>query len=196
MSPLRTRPHESPPMTQKLLLAWLALAALTLAPASRADDGHNHDASPAAASGPALPRFAASSDLFELVGVVDGKRLTIYLDRFADNSPVQNAKVDLEVGGAKVALTEHEPGEFEGALADALKAGVTPVTATVVAGHETDLLAGDLDVHEDAHAAPAAASGWTRYGPWALGAAVLAALSAWWMRRDATARRARVGGAA
>ena len=36
------------------------------------------------AAGTALPRFAAVSETFELVGVLDGKQVTLYLDRFAD----------------------------------------------------------------------------------------------------------------
>lgn len=182
-------------MNTKLITATLALAALLPCTAS-GDDGHNHDAAPAAASGPALPRFAAVSDLFELVGVVDGKRLTLFLDRFADNTPVPGARIEVEIGGVKVAVKEHEPGEFEGSLAEALKPGVTAVTATILAGSDSDILAGDLDIHAEVHEAVAAQPVWRRYGPWALaGAAVLAALG-WFARRSAASRAGRIGGAA
>jgi hypothetical protein len=182
-------------MTSKLTFAWLALAALSCAPA-HADDGHNHDAAPAASSGPALPRFAATSELFELVGVVNGKQLTVYLDRFNDNTPVQGAKLELDVGGAKVALKEHEPGEFEGSLASELKPGVTAVTATVVAGKESDILATELDVHEEAHAEAAHSHGWREYAGWAAAAVVALGALAFAIRRLFAMRQARVGGAA
>jgi len=182
-------------MTSKLIFAWLTLAALTSLPA-RADDGHNHDAAPSAPTGPALPRFVATSELFELVGVVNGKQLTVYLDRFDSNAPVKGAKVELDIGGAKVALKEHEPGEFEGALANEAKPGVTAVTATVVAGNDTDLLAGELDVHEEAHAEAAHAHGWREYASWGVGAAVAIGALAWALRRRLATRHAPVGGAA
>ena len=41
------------------------------------------------------------SETFELVGVLSGKQITLYLDRFADNSPVRDAQIELEIGGAK-----------------------------------------------------------------------------------------------
>lgn len=183
-------------MTSKSILAFLCLAALMAAASAAADDGHNHDAAPVAPSGPALPRFAALSEGFELVGIVNGKELTVYLDRFADNSPVRGAKVDLEVGGAKVELKEHEPGEFEGALAQELKPGVTAVTATVVAGNETDILAGELDVHEETHAVEDHRHGGRKYAVWGAGALAVLAAVAWGGRRVVAARRVRKEGAA
>lgn len=180
-------------MTTRHLLAWLALATLLGLPA-RADEGHDHGDAPATATGPALPRFAAASELFELVGVVDGRQLSVYLDRFEDNAPVPNAKVDLDVGGAKVALKEHAPGEFEGTLAAELKDGVTAVTATVSAGNDTDLLAGELHVHENTHDANAHHPGWRVVAGWGIGAALALAALAWGLRRRLAMRG--FGGAA
>ena len=112
----------------------LATAALLAAPSVQADAGHDHGAAAPSAAGPGLPRFVATSDLFELVGVVDGTRLTLYLDHSADNSPVKGAKLELELGGTKVNAKPGGDGEFEASLAQPLKPGVTPVTATVSAG--------------------------------------------------------------
>ena len=103
-----------------------------------------------------LPRFTAVSELFELVGVVDGKHITLYLDRFADNSPVKDATLELQLDGKAIPLETHADGEFEATLQDALNPGVVSVTATVVAGQDADLLAGELDLHELPHAAAAA----------------------------------------
>ena len=49
------------------------LAALMLSAAwpAWAGEGHDHGDAPAAMAGPALPRFTAVSELFELVGVLD-----------------------------------------------------------------------------------------------------------------------------
>lgn len=156
-----------------------------------ADDGHDHGA-PAVSTGPALPRFAAVSETFELVGVLNGRQLTLYLDRFADNSPVKDAQLDLEIDGAKLKAEPHGEGEFEALLAEAPKAGVLSVAATVVAGKESDLLAGELDIHEEAHADAAATARprWQRIAIGVLGALFALGLVAW------IARRRRLGGAA
>jgi hypothetical protein len=118
--------------------------------------GHDHgDAAPAAV-GQALPRFSAVSEAFELVGVLSGKQITLYLDRFADNSPVRGAQIELEIGGAKFKAEKQGEDEYEVVLPNEPKPGVLPVAATVIAGNETDLLAGELDIHEEAHTEEAA----------------------------------------
>ena len=45
------------------------------------------------------PRVAAQSDAYELVGILRGGRLAVYLDRFATNEPVTDAKLTVTVGG-------------------------------------------------------------------------------------------------
>lgn len=160
------------------LSALLLLGTLGLPLAALAGDGHDHGDAPAAQAGPALPRFAATSDLFELVGVLDGKRLALYLDHAADNRPVKDAQLDLEFGGTKLAVQPHGEGEFEATLASEPGEGVVAVTATVVAGDASDLLAGSLDIHAKAHAERAAtATPWKAYGAWGAALAALLALA-------------------
>ncbi len=166
--------------------------------AAPAADGHDHDA-PAASGAPALPRFTAVSETFELVGVLKGKELTLYLDRFADNSPVKSAQLSLEINGASVKAEPHGEGEFEAVLAQAPVEGVLSISATVVAGNESDLLAGELDIHEAAHDEAVARPLWQRGSMWALlalVAAVIAVSFVAFIRRTTAARQSRVGGAA
>ncbi|MDW5441517.1 hypothetical protein [Polaromonas sp. SM01] len=151
---------------------------------SWAGDGHDHGEAPASAAGSALPRFVAVSETFELVGVLHGKQLTLYLDRTTDNSPVKNAKLELELGGVKVDTQPHGEGVFEATLTQELQPGLSAVAATVIAGDDTDLLAGELDIHTDAHAdVSAGGSAWQRYGAWAVGGLLALALLAWGFRR-------------
>jgi hypothetical protein len=182
-------------------LAALLAATFMYAAPSWAGEGHDHgDAAPAAV-GEALPRFTAVSESFELVGVLSGKQITLYLDRFADNSPVRGAQIELEIGGAKFTARTSQgrqgEDEYEVVLAEAPKPGVLPVTATVTAGNETDLLAGELDIHEAARTIEAAHThGWTEYAGWAAAGIAALALLAWGGRRVMAARTVRAGGAA
>ncbi len=179
------------------LPAALCAAAILAASPAWAGPGHDHgDAAPAAV-GQALPRFSAVSETFELVGVLSGKQITLYLDRFADNSPVRGAQIELEIGGAKFKAEKHGDDDYEVVLPEAPKAGVLPVTATVTAGNEADLLAGELDLHEAAHTEEAAhAHSWTEYAGWAAAGIAALALLGWGGRRVMNARSARAGAAA
>jgi Co/Zn/Cd efflux system component len=172
------------------------IAALLLAPQAHAGDGHDHGDAAPTSTGPALPRFAAVSEAFELVGILNGKQITLYLDRAADNRPVTGAQIELEIAGANLKAEQHEDA-YEVVLAAAPKPGVLPITAIVTAGQEVDLLAGELDLHEEAHADEAAhVHAWRDTAGWA--AAVVAALVALTLvgRRIAAARQRREGVAA
>jgi hypothetical protein len=184
-------------MTLTHSLAALLVAALVVAAPAWAGEGHDHgDAAPAAV-GQALPRFTAESETFELVGVLSGKQITLYLDRFADNSPVRDAQIEIEIGGAKFMAEKHGEDEYEVVLPDAPKPGVLPVTAMVTAGNEADLLAGELDIHEAAHTDEAAHThSWTEYAGWGAVGVALLALLGWGGRRVFGARSVRAGGAA
>jgi membrane fusion protein, heavy metal efflux system len=66
------------------------------------DADHDHGP-PATAVAGSLPRLATKSEAYELVAVVDGERLTIYLDRFEDNAPVIDATIAVTIDGESVA---------------------------------------------------------------------------------------------
>jgi len=159
-----------------------------------ADAGHDDGAAPIAAAGSAQPRFTAASETFELVGVVNGKLLTLYLDRADDNSPVKDAKLEIELAGVKLDIKPRGEGEFETTLVHALKPGVTAVAATVVAGQETDLLAGELDIREGAHADTSARNPpWKKSGIWAVAGLLALALLVGGLRRFRANRINRAG---
>lgn len=184
--------------TQALLLGLLLGV---LPPTALAGPGHDHGEAPAAPAGAALPRFAATSDLFELVGVLDGQKIALYLDHSGDNSPVKDARLELDIAGTNVPVTRVAEGEFQATLAAPLAEGVSPVTATVAAGTDTDLLAGEIDLHPAAHtdAAPAGLARRTALMSGAAAAVLLALAAAWRLRRGRAARMGnaqRVGGAA
>jgi len=178
------------------LLAPLLALLLGQAPLpAQAHDGH--DTAPAAAPAQAAPRFTLDSELFELVGVVNGHTLALYLDRADDNRPVPGAQLELELAGQRLAVTPVGDGEYRAELAAPLTEGSLPVTATVVAGDDSDLLAGALDWHALAAAPSPGSGGRMRWLAGAAGAlaALGAALWAWRGRRVAPQATARVGGA-
>lgn len=129
------------PLFSALLLGGALLGPLWAGP------GHDHGDEAPTASGPSLPRFVAHSDSFELVGVLDGKTLTLYLDQTASNTPVTKAQLEIEFAGTQLQAVPQADGSFRVELPQAPKPGVIPVTATVSTDSDADLLAGELDLH-------------------------------------------------
>lgn len=115
------------------MLFWCGIAAY-------AHDGHDHGDTPAPVTGDIAPRFEARSELFELVGVLRGTELVLYLDRAADNAPVPQAAIEIESGAFKGQAQAASDGTFRLA-ADALaQPGQHALTITVESGTEADLL--------------------------------------------------------
>ncbi len=174
-------------LTRRTTLALLSLAAIALAPLgafAHGDEDHGEKNAPAAAASTYLssagPRFEAHSDLFEVVGTVERDQLMITVDRYATNEPVRDAKVEIEVGNAKGIASPGSDGSYSfknAVLVQAASAPVTlPVSLTITAGKDADLLAAELTIRAvvagDAHAAEARTTERPRW--WlAAGAAVL-----------------------
>src|SRR5690349_21537933 len=91
-------------------LAATALLCAAITPAS-AHEGHDHAEQPPVSAG-ALPRGEADSNSFELVAIVRGESLEIYLDRFATNEPVTGATLEVESPDGPVKATAGSDGTY------------------------------------------------------------------------------------
>lgn len=133
-------------------IAIVFISISTLFMTARAGEGHDHgDKSPAVSLGTGSPRVASHSDLFELVGIVEKDEMTLYLDRHASNEPVVGAKIEVEAGAAKGLAAAQADGTYRFKHPLLAQPGTLAVSFTVIAGQESDLLAGDLKI-EDPHA--------------------------------------------
>ncbi|WP_037302124.1 efflux RND transporter periplasmic adaptor subunit [Rubritepida flocculans] len=122
-----------------------------------------HDDEPATVAA-ALPRAEAHTDVFEIVAVLQpGGVLTIYLDRWADNAPVDGS-VTLSIDGQEVTTERQGIGLFVARSPLLARAGPRDVVFTVTAGEEMDLLTARLEVPEApaAHGAGASALAFLR----------------------------------
>lgn len=148
-------PSKSPLALLFLVQAAIFLVALaiSISPA-RAGEGHDHGEAASTAVGVGSPRVASHSDLFELVGIVDKGEMTLYLDRHASNEPVLGAKIEVQAGAiTEVALAQAD-GTYRFAHPVLTQVGSLPLSFTVTAGNQSDLLAGDLEI-TDPHASHA-----------------------------------------
>jgi RND family efflux transporter MFP subunit len=115
-----------------------AVLCAAIAPAS-AHEGHDHgEQQPVSAGAP--PRGEAASDAFEIVAIVRGENLEIYLDRFATNEPVTGATLEVESPDGPVRAAAGADGTYRLAAPWLAKNGRTDLIFTVTAGDTTDIL--------------------------------------------------------
>ncbi|MGL4440784.1 MAG: efflux RND transporter periplasmic adaptor subunit [Bosea sp. (in: a-proteobacteria)] len=142
-------------MSVRLALVLSILLAAAMPSRLAAHDGHDHGAPPTPVSTTIAPRVDASSDIFELIGVLRAGKLTIYVDRFTTNEPVSDAEVEVETPSGTLKSIRGADGTF---VLDAswAKAGANlDLIFTVTAGTDLDVLTGTLKVPPDAPATAA-----------------------------------------
>ena len=170
------------------LAAMLAMSPALAGPGAHGPNGEHLD-SPAASAGAVLPRVETFTEAFELVGQLSGGELSIMIDRYATNEPVLNGVLEVQYKNLKAKATFHaDMGDYAvddpALLAAISKPGAHPLLFTLVAGEESDLLQGTLQVaqaheddeHDHEHAA---------WSPWLLAAiaAIVLAAAAFVVRR-------------
>lgn len=158
-------------------IAFLAAAALAL-PAwvpAWSHEGEDHGAPAAAPAAVAAgPRTEAQTEAFELVAVPADGRLDLYLDDFATNEPVADARVEVESGAFRAVADQVAPGLYTIPAANFAPPGKYPLVISVQAGDVADLLTATLEV-----AQPAAVAGQARsWGAWCDAPAVAGGASA------------------
>lgn len=169
----------------QLLLALCVAVAVSAARAG-GDHDHSHDAAPKTATAPA-PRFAAQSESFEVVGVLQGEALVVFVDRFEDNAPVLEARVEIESGSFKaLGELDAERGAYRFDAAAFKEPGSYPIQIALTVSGQSDLLGADLvvpDPHEG-HAHAAMQPSLSRYAGWAGGGAIVLLGLFWALRRS------------
>ncbi|NBJ13121.1 efflux RND transporter periplasmic adaptor subunit [Microvirga arsenatis] len=131
---------------RRLQAMLIGLGLLTTIAAAVAHEGHDHGAPPPAAVTTNNPRVTAQSDAYELVGILRGDRLGIYLDRFTSNEPVTDARIAVTVGGSEEVQAEAADDDGTYTVTSAKFAGEGPLELifAVTAPSGDDLLIGTL----------------------------------------------------
>jgi membrane fusion protein, heavy metal efflux system len=126
-------------------LAVLTVALCSLATASAvAHEGHDIEQAAAAATAPGLPRLVTASEAYELVAVLEGERLTIYLDRFEDNSPIIDANIAVTINEESAAAGTAGDGTYFVSSKKFSGRGLVELVFDIRAKEVDDLLIGKL----------------------------------------------------
>ncbi|MEP9350772.1 HlyD family efflux transporter periplasmic adaptor subunit [Xanthobacter sp. KR7-225] len=126
-------------------LCWLLAGAALSGPAV-AHEGHDHGAPPPPPVTTLAPRAEAASADFELVAVLREGTLTIHLDRFADNAPVDGATIEVDTPQGSRTAKPAGPGTYALPVPFAATPGAHDLAFTVAAGDAVDVLAATLTV--------------------------------------------------
>jgi len=135
-------------VSRRLQAVLLGLALIpSFAGSAPAHEGHDHAAAPPVATATGAPRIAAQSDAYELVGILGGDRLGLYLDRFASNEPVTDARIAVTIGGDEEVQAEPAAeGTYMVRSAKFLGEGALELVFTVTGPSGDDLLVGTLEL--------------------------------------------------
>jgi len=112
---------------------------------------HAHAEAPPASTGQVAasvlePRVEAASADVELLGIVEGKVLTVYVDHFATNVPIDGAKLSIERDGQAFDGQPIGEGTYRFELPWLATPGAHALMFTVVAADLSDLLVATLDI--------------------------------------------------
>lgn len=107
--------------------------------------GEDHGAPPPPVAQAVEPRTAAATEEFEVVTSLEGQKLVVYVDRFASNEPVAQAKVEIEGAGLKGVASETAPGTYVLDVTTPLPPAKHPLTISIEADDSVDLLSATLD---------------------------------------------------
>lgn len=126
------------------------LAALSAGASAHGGEDHSAQASPViTAANSMAPRAQAQTEDFELLLVLQDRKLIVNLDRYASNEPVREAQIEIESGKLlKAQALASAPGVYVLELPAGVfaKPGKYPLTISVQAGEVADLLTATLDL--------------------------------------------------
>lgn len=163
------------------LFVWLGLLGLWALPGlSIANGGHDHGdgGTKAAVVAPTVrPRMELASPEFQVVAILHDQALLLYLDRFATNEPVVNAKITVESNGQSQPAVAGVDGAYRvNDIAAWTTPGAHELIVTVEAEGISDILIGNLVIPPPPAVAPATISSvWRRWLEW-LGAGAVGLL--------------------
>lgn len=132
-------------------LGCLAGLILSLA-VSVAHEEHDHgDADNSAVVSSAYPRVSARSELYEIVGILKGGQLSIFLDDAVTNEPISDAALQVTIGdSAPIEAKKEQNGIYTAAFPDPKLTGSVEVIFSVAAKKGDDLLVDSFTLPQSA----------------------------------------------
>jgi RND family efflux transporter MFP subunit len=169
-------------------LAAAALISLLAPGALHAHEGHDHGSQAPAAPANASPRGEAHSEKFELVAVAKAETLTLYIDDYRTNAPVEKASVEIETPDGPKTATPLGSGAYRLDAPFLARGSHIDLIVTVTSGDDSDILPVSIDIPQLPTANGNPAPKWFEpltHSPWTAGFTgfVFGGALAWTFRR-------------
>ena len=153
--------HQAAPQGRRHLVRLFAalIAFASLFPLQAfAHEGHDHGPAPVALPITSQPRAMATGDEFEAVAILQNGELLIFIDRVADNTPVQGARVSVTVNNQEISARAEADGTYRATIAELVQPGRHDVVIAVQNGDTNDLLVASLETPASSVATAAVAA--------------------------------------
>jgi membrane fusion protein, heavy metal efflux system len=135
-----------PPLAALCGAFFVALVVCASIAGVTAHEGHDLEAAAAPGGSRSQPRLVADSETYELVAVLEGQRLVVYLDRFDDNTPVTDAQVTVSINDETATAEGGADGTYAVASKLFERGGLFELIFDIKAPAGDDLLIGKLSL--------------------------------------------------
>jgi hypothetical protein len=159
-------------LSRRLRLRWLCGAfALGIALPLPAHDGETHGTGAVLPDQAIEPRVEMSGEAVEVLGILKGKDLWLFVSRWATNAPLAGLRVSAESGGSEMPATAVADGLYRSTAEVLARPGRHAIIVSVQGDGVEDLLTGELTVNATANT-----GGLLRWFGWAALAAICVAV--------------------
>ena len=137
----------------KISLLTMFTVASSVCWAGPGGDGHTHGDEIAPSTAAASPRVSMTGEIYDVVGILRNGRVVFYVDRLTDNTPVTDAKLEVALGSAKIALNAPEAdGTYVMDAGGLARGGSHELIVSIQGAEGDDLVAGTMEPIAQAHA--------------------------------------------
>jgi membrane fusion protein, heavy metal efflux system len=126
--------------------ALVVMLLIGCVPHGYAHEGHDHGPPPPQLPKTSKPRVAVQSNSYELVGIANGERLTLFLDRYTGNVPVSDARIEVLAGSKAMSAAAQGDSTYLVTLPALALPGKYPLVFTITHPNGDDLLEGTLTI--------------------------------------------------
>jgi len=133
-------------ITNNLIRLCSLLLFFTVGSLAYAGPGHDHGEEKTTVHSTTMkPKFYMESDLYEVVGTIEGKNIVIFIDDYLTNRKVSEAELTLNVDDQTIKLVKAENDTYQGNLSSPVGKKSLSITLSVKDKDVDDILVGTYD---------------------------------------------------
>ncbi len=133
-------------ITKNLIRLCSSLIFLTIGSLAYAGPGHDHGEEKTSAQSAIIkPKFYMESELYEVVGTIDGKNIVLFIDDYLTNRKVSEVELTLIIDDQTVKLVKAENDTYQGNLSNPVGKKSLSITLAIKDKDVDDILVGTYE---------------------------------------------------